>query len=163
MCKQYHYYSDCPTPDCSSVLGFKKRNRYCREALKARRLGHCSADIQVAGIFHIVDSTDCCETCRKQVKTILQDQQQDEDEDHVLKKSSSSSSIIAKPKPQPPSQFHSLPPGQPQPPPKDNKKKPKNGSSKDLFGTVFEAALADQETTFNSAGTGPSNNRNEEA
>ncbi|KAG4217978.1 hypothetical protein PC116_g33542 [Phytophthora cactorum] len=65
----------------------------------------------------------------------------------------------AKTKPQPPSQFHSLPPGQPQPPLKDNKKKPKNGSSKDLFETVFEAALADQEATFNSACTGPCNSR----
>ncbi|KAK6948703.1 hypothetical protein Daesc_010473 [Daldinia eschscholtzii] len=41
----------------------------------------------------------------------------------------------AKTKPQPPSQFHILPPGQPHLPPKDNKKKPKNGSSKDLFET----------------------------
>lgn len=78
MCKQYHYHSKCPTTNCESILGYKKRNRYCPEALKARRLGRCSTGIQNAGEFRIVDSTACCDACKQQAKINRQREQQNE-------------------------------------------------------------------------------------
>ncbi|KAI0006932.1 hypothetical protein F4779DRAFT_620104 [Xylariaceae sp. FL0662B] len=52
MCKQYDHYRLCRRPQCNTILGKKTRNRYCREALDARRLGHCSTGVRVAGQFH---------------------------------------------------------------------------------------------------------------
>ncbi|KAF3064241.1 hypothetical protein GL218_01892 [Daldinia childiae] len=78
MCKQYHYYSECITTNCHSILGSKKRNRYCREALKARRLGRCSTGVQNAGEFRDEDSTACCRACKQQAKTARQRERQNE-------------------------------------------------------------------------------------
>ncbi|KAI0845543.1 hypothetical protein F5Y00DRAFT_167255 [Daldinia vernicosa] len=163
MCKQYHYHSECFTTNCHSILGSRKRNRYCREALKARRLGRCSTGVQIAGVFRVVESTACCEACKQQAKTNRQHEQQNEQQ--VLDQSSSSSSssssdqeknanieilgfvAMPKAKPKPPSQPPI--PAQSEPLPK-SKGKTKN-SNQDLFDTVFAAALADMEIAFNNA------------
>ncbi|KAI0598175.1 hypothetical protein F4775DRAFT_592686 [Biscogniauxia sp. FL1348] len=47
MCKQYHYETVCSVSSCDTVLGRRNRNRWCGEALKARRLGKCSTGVEV--------------------------------------------------------------------------------------------------------------------
>ncbi|KAI1371545.1 hypothetical protein F4677DRAFT_464269 [Hypoxylon crocopeplum] len=64
MCKQYIYYSMCNTSYCETVLGEKRRNSYCHEALAARRLGHCTPGLQLGRYFHIHDTKVRCEECK---------------------------------------------------------------------------------------------------
>ncbi|KAI8958537.1 hypothetical protein F5Y11DRAFT_351422 [Daldinia sp. FL1419] len=118
MCKQYHYHSGCPTPDCDSILGSRKRNRYCPEALKARRLGRCSVGVHIAGNFRAVDSTTRCDTCKQAAPTLQQQQQQQH---------------------QAPEKGIDDPTPRPEAAPQTNGNK--NGN--DLFSIVFERALAD--------------------
>ncbi|KAI1505858.1 hypothetical protein F5X99DRAFT_404409 [Biscogniauxia marginata] len=47
MCKQYPYFSQCANPHYETLIGRKNRNRYCPDALRARRLGKCAAGVEV--------------------------------------------------------------------------------------------------------------------
>ncbi|KAI1771844.1 hypothetical protein F4818DRAFT_191929 [Hypoxylon cercidicola] len=66
MCKQHVYTTTCSKPSCNAVLGSRKRNRYCPEALRARRLGHCAEGVQTE--FQPSDTASRCHAC-KQRKT----------------------------------------------------------------------------------------------
>ncbi|KAI1487489.1 hypothetical protein F5X96DRAFT_686855 [Biscogniauxia mediterranea] len=46
MCKQYHYESICSISSCDTVLGRRHRNKWCSEALRARRLGKCTTGVE---------------------------------------------------------------------------------------------------------------------
>ncbi|KAI0834152.1 hypothetical protein F5Y06DRAFT_300862 [Hypoxylon sp. FL0890] len=67
MCQQYTYISLCRSPGCQTVFGSKKRNRYCPEALRARRLGHCSTGIQVADPIGVRERIIRCDPCKQQI------------------------------------------------------------------------------------------------
>ncbi|KAI1654880.1 hypothetical protein F4813DRAFT_392135 [Daldinia decipiens] len=141
MCKQYHYHTKCHTTNCQSILGSKKRNRYCREALKARRLGRCSTGVQIAGVFRSEDSKACCDACKQQAKIARQREQENEqqvpDQSSSDQENNSDTEILSslgfvampKAKPKPPSQ--PLVSAQPKPLPKSKA----NNSNKDLFDT----------------------------
>ncbi|KAI1864179.1 hypothetical protein JX265_008550 [Neoarthrinium moseri] len=61
MCKQYIYYSLCRNVACESLLGQRRRNRYCPRALRARRLGHCCEGLVVAREFRHHEGPLCAE------------------------------------------------------------------------------------------------------
>ncbi|CAJ2508117.1 Uu.00g093030.m01.CDS01 [Anthostomella pinea] len=61
MCIIYPHLSIYGQPHCETVLGQKHRNRYCREALDARRLGHCSTGVQVAEEIRNRETAKCAE------------------------------------------------------------------------------------------------------
>ncbi|ORY71890.1 uncharacterized protein BCR38DRAFT_480367 [Pseudomassariella vexata] len=68
MCKQYYYLSLCSKPKCDAILGRKHRNRYCRSALDARRLGRCTDGVMVMNEFRHCE-TGPCRRCRTETGT----------------------------------------------------------------------------------------------
>lgn len=64
MCKNYIYRTICNNPICDTIVCQKGRNVYCREALDARRLGHCMIGVIVAGQFSDHESSARCRNCK---------------------------------------------------------------------------------------------------
>ncbi|KAI1133838.1 hypothetical protein F5Y05DRAFT_423536 [Hypoxylon sp. FL0543] len=66
MCIEYPHQTICHTPHCQTVLAVKKRNKYCPEALRNRRLGHCSTGVQVANPIDSKARSTRCANCLSQ-------------------------------------------------------------------------------------------------
>ncbi|KAH9909872.1 hypothetical protein F4778DRAFT_22196 [Xylariomycetidae sp. FL2044] len=72
MCKAYTYVSLCKhQPGCPGILGRKTRNRWCREALDARRLGRCGAGVERQPDIEVRENTMCfdCKTQSRRSKS----------------------------------------------------------------------------------------------
>ncbi|KAI1639741.1 hypothetical protein F4809DRAFT_656039 [Biscogniauxia mediterranea] len=66
MCKQYHYESICSISSCDTVLGRRHRNKWCGEALRARRLGKCTAGVEIQKT--ITETTRArCSKCKEEL------------------------------------------------------------------------------------------------
>ncbi|RYP69761.1 hypothetical protein DL769_005192 [Monosporascus sp. CRB-8-3] len=64
MCRRYMYHTLCSNKECATVVSNKLRNVYCREALDARRLGHCEAGAKITEHFFDQDSSGLCGHCK---------------------------------------------------------------------------------------------------
>ncbi|RYP59713.1 hypothetical protein DL770_010152 [Monosporascus sp. CRB-9-2] len=64
MCRRYLYYTLCSNQACATVVSNKLRNAYCREALNARRLGHCETGAKITEHFFDQDSSGLCGRCK---------------------------------------------------------------------------------------------------
>ncbi|RYP60001.1 hypothetical protein DL771_010653 [Monosporascus sp. 5C6A] len=64
MCRRYLYHTLCSNQACPTVVSNKLRNAYCREALDARRLGHCETGAKITEHFFDQDGSGLCGRCK---------------------------------------------------------------------------------------------------
>ncbi|KAI1405675.1 hypothetical protein F4819DRAFT_509408 [Hypoxylon fuscum] len=158
MCNAYPYHSICSQLSCKVVLGKKKRNCYCAEALRVRRFGRCTTGAKMAGAIRENERSARCDGC-KQGKPVPE---LTESEDTTVCKSndvvesptlttafsayysSTNYPVTAKP----PTQHESEPEPEPEPETKPKNKSKKRKLAYELLDR-FEADLKELENNFN--------------